>query len=124
MIGPIQFTNGLWRGSRPQTDADWKNLEGFAILDLERMPAKRFDAWFPLQSVFPPLKFRVAMVLNTLLAQRSRPVFMHCRSGVDRTGFVVAKYRVLVQGWSKADARKEMKEQGNHWWLAWWRLFV
>jgi len=123
MIGPIQFADGLWRGSRPETAEDWERVQRFEIVDLEMQPAPRFDQWFPLRQVFPPLKFRVAMVLNALVTAK-RPVFLHCRTGVDRTGFVVAKYRVLVQGRSKSAAREEMKAMGNHWWLGWWRWFV
>ncbi|HEX9287824.1 MAG TPA: hypothetical protein VF999_11220, partial [Thermoanaerobaculia bacterium] len=32
----------------------------------------------------------------------------------DRTGAIVALYRVVVQGWSRADALREMNEGGFH----------
>jgi protein tyrosine phosphatase (PTP) superfamily phosphohydrolase (DUF442 family) len=37
-----------------------------------------------------------------------QPVLVHCRRGADRTGTMVAIYRVVVEGWSKADAIDEM----------------
>jgi len=40
------------------------------------------------------------------------PVFVHCRRGADRTGFMVACYRVAVQGWSREDALAEMTRGG------------
>ncbi len=41
-----------------------------------------------------------------------QPVFVHCKYGADRTGFMVAIYRVAVEGWTKEDASKELREGG------------
>ena len=38
------------------------------------------------------------------------PVFVHCRYGSDRTGVVMAAYRVIVDGWSREEAIREMTE--------------
>jgi protein tyrosine/serine phosphatase len=40
------------------------------------------------------------------------PAFVHCQHGADRTGTMCAAYRVVVQGWPKDEAVKEMKEGG------------
>jgi protein tyrosine phosphatase (PTP) superfamily phosphohydrolase (DUF442 family) len=40
------------------------------------------------------------------------PVFVHCQHGADRTGAMCAMYRIVVCGWSKEDALKEMQEGG------------
>ena len=39
-------------------------------------------------------------------------ILVHCWHGSDRTGAVVASYRVVVQGWSKDDAIDEMLNGG------------
>ena len=36
------------------------------------------------------------------------PVLIHCEGGSDRAGIMVALYRVAFQGWSPADAKREM----------------
>ncbi len=41
-----------------------------------------------------------------------QPVLVHCQHGSDRTGMMVAFYRVIVQGWSKERAAREMTEGG------------
>lgn len=41
-----------------------------------------------------------------------RPVFVHCHHGRDRTGVMVALYRVARNGWSPERAIAEMKERG------------
>lgn len=40
--------------------------------------------------------------------------FVHCAHGQDRTGLVVAEWRVWRLGWSMADARREMLDRGFH----------
>ncbi len=40
------------------------------------------------------------------------PVLVHCWHGSDRTGAVVAAYRVVVQKWSKKDAVDELENGG------------
>jgi protein tyrosine/serine phosphatase len=42
------------------------------------------------------------------------PAFVHCQHGSDRTGLMVAIYRIYVMGWSKAEALKELDAFGWH----------
>lgn len=46
-----------------------------------------------------------------------KPVLVHCQQGADRTGVVIAAYRVVVQGWTKDEAIAELKKGGYgfHW---------
>ncbi len=39
-------------------------------------------------------------------------MLVHCYHGADRTGLVVAMYRVIYQGWSLDAARSEMIDGG------------
>jgi protein tyrosine/serine phosphatase len=41
-----------------------------------------------------------------------QPVLVHCRRGADRTGTMVAIYRVVVEGWTKSEAIDEMTRGG------------
>ncbi len=45
------------------------------------------------------------------MQKAEKPVFVHCTLGADRTGAMVAAYRLVVQGWSKEDALREMTEE-------------
>ena len=40
------------------------------------------------------------------------PVLVHCQHGADRTGIMSAIYRAAVQGWTKDEALREMREGG------------
>lgn len=48
------------------------------------------------------------------IVDRPKNLYIHCEHGQDRTGLITAIYRVEVQGWSKADAEKEMLAHGFH----------
>jgi protein tyrosine/serine phosphatase len=40
------------------------------------------------------------------------PFLVHCQHGADRTGCMVAMYRMVVQGWKREEAIREMKGGG------------
>lgn len=50
-----------------------------------------------------------------------RPVLVHCASGHDRTGAMVAAYRRVVSGWSAEAALREMRRFGA---APWYRNLV
>ncbi len=41
-----------------------------------------------------------------------QPLLVHCRHGSDRTGVMVAAYRMVVQGWTQEGALREMQRGG------------
>jgi protein tyrosine/serine phosphatase len=43
------------------------------------------------------------------------PIFVHCLHGSDRTGCIIALWRVTHDAWSVADAIEEMRAFGNSW---------
>lgn len=55
---------------------------------------------------------RVARILEIISAPESGRVLIHCRSGVDRTGMIVAIYRMKNEGWSRDDALAEAERNG------------
>jgi protein tyrosine/serine phosphatase len=61
---------------------------------------------------FHPVDDDVIKFLRIVTDKASQPVLVHCAQGSDRTGMMVAIYRIVVQGWSKEDAVREMKEGG------------
>lgn len=43
-----------------------------------------------------------------------RPIFVHCFHGADRTGLLIAMYRMSRDGWGVTQAYAEMKLRGFH----------
>jgi protein tyrosine phosphatase (PTP) superfamily phosphohydrolase (DUF442 family) len=61
-----------------------------------------------------PQDARVQRILEIISAPENGRVFVHCRTGVDRTGTIVALYRMTREGWSSNDALTEAKRSGMH----------
>jgi tyrosine-protein phosphatase SIW14 len=53
----------------------------------------------------------IAEFLTILRDHADKKVFVHCRYGVDRTGMMVAAYRIS-QGWTAEESRREMESFG------------
>ncbi|MDR0845539.1 MAG: tyrosine-protein phosphatase [Tannerella sp.] len=55
-----------------------------------------------------------ANIIRALQAIRDakKPVLVHCMHGADRTGLIIAMYRIVEQGWTKQEALTEMRDGG------------
>lgn len=75
---------------------------------------------YPLSGFVAPALNRL-IYTNQLLKTLPMPLFVHCKHGCDRTGYVVATYRMLSCGWTFKAAWKECVEHGHKWYLLpWW----
>ena len=71
---------------------------------------------FPMSAVLqvtPEREINVLAALDALVDPANHPVFIHCQFGNDRTGLIVALYRVFHQGWHPDQAHAEMVEKGH-----------
>jgi tyrosine-protein phosphatase SIW14 len=50
--------------------------------------------------------------LKVVQENPSKKVFVHCQLGEDRTGMMVAAYRMAAQGWTADEAMREMHQFG------------
>ncbi len=66
-----------------------------------------WHCYFPKDNMF-------ARFLTLLRENRGKRIFVHCRYGDDRTGMMIAAYRMAVEGWTPKEARKEMEQYGFH----------
>jgi protein tyrosine/serine phosphatase len=63
-------------------------------------------------------------VLEVIRNPEHHPVFIHCKRGADRTGTVVAVYRMLFDGWTANQANEEAKQRGIGWWQVWMKDYI
>jgi tyrosine-protein phosphatase SIW14 len=66
----------------------------------------------PMTGMTPPTQAETNTVLHLLEDPAAGPVFVHCRRGADRTGAVIAAYRIDHDGWENARALKEAMASG------------
>ena len=59
-----------------------------------------------------PTDAQVRTFLGAATDSTGRPVYVHCHHGRDRTGVMVAVYRVKVSGWTPEAAVKEAEDRG------------
>jgi len=112
----------LYRSARPES-AGFRELEKLgvkAVLDVES-PADELAAKGTKLKLFhvPMNAFglrdeSVLEAMKILSDPANRPIVIHCQHGADRTGAMMALYRVVVEGWSKDDAIREINAWGYH----------
>jgi len=70
----------------------------------------------PLDNFGRPSDAEVDKILALVTDVQNQPVFVHCKRGSDRTGMVIAIYRILFEGWSNEEAKAEAKRFGLGFW--------
>jgi tyrosine-protein phosphatase SIW14 len=118
---------GIYRGSQPRTDADWKYLAHDLHVTNEvklNMNSEGSDAgaiangirvtYIPIsfcqQTIGEPSRKRLQEAVQAI----GPGTFIHCSHGQDRTGLVVGLYRVQIEHWGKQRAYSEMAAHGFH----------
>jgi protein tyrosine/serine phosphatase len=89
-------------------------------VEWERQLAESLDLRFiniPVRGWAPPSDAQVALFLKLFQDARSPRVFVHCYYGDDRTGVMVATYRIAQQHWTADQALREMYSFGFHYYL-------
>lgn len=61
----------------------------------------------------------IVAVLKIITNPDNQPVMVHCAHGADRTGLMMASYRIIVQGWTKEAAVDEMRNGGYEYHAIW-----
>jgi tyrosine-protein phosphatase SIW14 len=69
----------------------------------------------PMPGLSRPSDAQMKQVLAILDDQENWPVFIHCKRGSDRTGTVIACYRISKEGWAGERAINEARQYGMSW---------
>jgi protein tyrosine phosphatase (PTP) superfamily phosphohydrolase (DUF442 family) len=121
---------GIFRGAQPEPEG-YTTLKTMGVRTVINLRARHGEGEAVeaagMRYVEIPMSFLtkadpavVRKALSVMTDPANQPVFVHCSAGTDRTGVVVAVYRMEVDGWSKAEAEAEMEAFGFHW--IWFRL--
>lgn len=78
----------------------------------------------PFQRLGRPADEQVQRVLSIISSPENQAVFVHCQRGADRTGTVIANYRIEHDGWSSERAKAEANGYGMRPWQLGMKDFV
>lgn len=128
----------LYRGGQP-TGTGIKRLEKMGVktvIDLRGADenSKKEENWTQaagmkfiavnLENWLRPKNSDIEQIINYINAPENQPVFVHCKRGADRTGTVVAVYRIKHDGWTADQATDEAKKIGFGWWQFWMKDYI
>ena len=123
-----QVTSALWVGGQPSADGlrDLRERGVSVVISVRaddataaaeatlcRQAGLRFQ-WLPLSWHGAPDREQSLRILRAIEATRNagETVFVHCCYGRDRTGALVALYRMAEDGWTMEQAWREASKNG------------
>ncbi|MGB8508020.1 MAG: tyrosine-protein phosphatase [Pyrinomonadaceae bacterium] len=121
-----QVNAQLYRGAQPK-QGGWQKLSALGvktIINLRDDDARALTEeaevraaglrYFnvPLGRLGRPSDAEVEQVLALINAPENQPVFVHCTHGADRTGTIIAVYRIVHDKWTSEQAKAEAKRYG------------
>jgi protein tyrosine/serine phosphatase len=118
-----RVSDGLYRGEQPDKEgfAQLKKLGIKTIINLRTFNSDRGELdGLGLQyahihcKAWNPEDEDVIKFMKIVQDKNNQPVFVHCQHGADRTGMMVAVYRMVEQGWTIDEATKEVDNFGFH----------
>ncbi len=117
-----QVAPGICRGAQPEAEgyATLKKMGIKTVINLRTSASEKKaveaagmrSIEVPMEMSTDQLKAKVDQVVALMADPANQPVFVHCRHGQDRTGIVIAAYRMKVERWRLADAAAEMQAFG------------
>ena len=123
-----QIDQGVYKGSKPKTDADYRFLQSknikyivdlkfFPLLyRLERNKAKHYGMVVIPGTInaspVAPSEKRVNHILCILADKRLRPIYFHCDVGRDRSSLIATLYQIQFRGLPPRDAWPAMQQFG------------
>lgn len=95
--------------------------------DLEKTQVRNAGMTYlnvPLENWRGPQDEKIAELMSLLNASENQPVFIHCKRGADRTGTVIAVYRISHDDWTAKQANEEAKSFKFGWWQVWMKDYI
>jgi protein tyrosine/serine phosphatase len=111
------------RGAQPE-GRDFADLKAAGVKTIINLTSKDADphekamteaagmtyVQIPMTTHVVPTPAQIATFLRVVNDPAREPVYVHCVGGRHRTGVMIAAYRMTHDGWSAAQAFKEMKQ--------------
>jgi tyrosine-protein phosphatase SIW14 len=93
------------RDDRPEMAAEKREVESLGMKSIE----------IPWSANHEPSSAQIVEFLDLVRANPNTKIFVHCRRGADRTGVMIAAYRIAVEHKTVAEAVSEMRQFHYDW---------
>ena len=125
----VKVDEGIYRGPRLDDLSELQSLKIRMILNLEDNPeavrkesetAKQLGIVtisIPMSEILRPKPADLLQAVKILEDRGPDAIYVHCLHGRDRTGFVVAAYRIIHYGWPMEKAYQEAVDNGHNRWF-------
>ena len=117
-----RVSDALYRGAQPTSAEGFRHLQEMGIKTVVNLRSAHSDRKLLAGTdlAYESIDMKawhaededVVRFLKIVTDPDRQPVFVHCQHGADRTGTMCAIYRIVVQGWDKEDAIREMTQGG------------
>lgn len=135
----LQVDSRLYRGGQP-TDEGYRRLadlgvktvvnlrtdEEVGLEETRHLVESLGMRWvsLPMRAYGRPTDAQIDAFLQAVGDPRQQPVYIHCRQGKDRTGTMVAVYRIVEDGWEPERAYREARALGLTPWNPFMRYVI
>ncbi len=116
-----QLSPGLYRSAQPSEEGmkalkerGVKTVVNLRSFHSDKDELKGLDLGYEhiWMKAWNPEREEIVRFLKIVSDPKRAPVLVHCQHGADRTGTMCAVYRIVVQGWTKEEAIREMTDGG------------
>ena len=118
-----QVTPNIYRSAQPDSTGFAnmaKKLKLKTVIDLREsqtdaayLGSTKIKPYYVPMNAMHITTDQVVAALKLIKAHEGEgPILVHCLHGADRTGVVIAMYRIIYQGWTKSQAIDEMENGG------------
>jgi protein tyrosine/serine phosphatase len=122
LVNAGKVNGNIYRGADPAPEG-YKTLKDMGIktvLNLSHGREEEELAPYGIKELYSPMNFfgavdehKMKEAIGRVLDASNYPLYVHCAQGSDRTGMVLACYRIET-GWSNESAINEMQSFGFH----------
>lgn len=113
-----KVSDSVYRSEQPGAE-EFEQISRFGIKSVLNLREDKSDTgllkstrlnYYEIKTVTTRISDREVISALRVIEHAPKPILVHCKHGADRTGTVMAMYRIIYQNWPKSKALDELKK--------------